>query len=277
MTADAARSRPDRGRRVRSRPARSARPRSASSPPPSASSAGAASAGSGCRRSPRRPGCRGARCTATSRARTTCWPRRPTTTRRASATGSTRSLAAAERARGAHRRLHGLRLRLHPLPPVPPALRVRARLRHELPARPPAGAARRAGASAWATRSTPCPPWPRGDLGREQLADVIVRLFASSWIIPETDDASLVQSVNRILQIRSEERRWQRPWRPHRTTPTARRRRLRRETRWRRMDPDMAANPQPVFKMLRDDMPGHVDRGHAVGQGCPPVAQGGDR
>jgi AcrR family transcriptional regulator len=44
-----------------------------------------------------------------------------------------------------------------------------------------------------------------GSLGREQLADVIVRLFASSWIIPETDDASLVQSVNRILQINSEE------------------------------------------------------------------------
>jgi AcrR family transcriptional regulator len=44
-----------------------------------------------------------------------------------------------------------------------------------------------------------------GSLGRGQLADVIVRLFASSWIIPETDDASLVQSVNRILQISSEE------------------------------------------------------------------------
>ncbi len=44
-----------------------------------------------------------------------------------------------------------------------------------------------------------------GSLGRDQLADVIVRLFASSWIIPETDDASLVQSVNRILQISSEE------------------------------------------------------------------------
>ena len=43
-----------------------------------------------------------------------------------------------------------------------------------------------------------------GTLGREQLADVIVRLFASSWIIPETDDASLVQAVNQILQIRSE-------------------------------------------------------------------------
>jgi AcrR family transcriptional regulator len=44
-----------------------------------------------------------------------------------------------------------------------------------------------------------------GTLRREELADVIVRLFASSWIIPETDDASLVQSVNRILQISSEE------------------------------------------------------------------------
>jgi AcrR family transcriptional regulator len=44
-----------------------------------------------------------------------------------------------------------------------------------------------------------------GSLGRDQLADVIVRLFASSWIIPETDDASLVQSVNRILQISPEE------------------------------------------------------------------------
>ena len=43
-----------------------------------------------------------------------------------------------------------------------------------------------------------------GTLGREELADVIVRLFASSWIIPETDHASLVQAVNQILQIRSE-------------------------------------------------------------------------
>jgi AcrR family transcriptional regulator len=44
-----------------------------------------------------------------------------------------------------------------------------------------------------------------GTLGRDELADVIVRLFASSWIIPETDDASLVQSVNCLLQISSEE------------------------------------------------------------------------
>jgi AcrR family transcriptional regulator len=49
------------------------------------------------------------------------------------------------------------------------------------------------------------PAVARGDLDREQLADVIVRLFASSWIIPETDDASLVQSVNRILQIEPED------------------------------------------------------------------------
>ena len=41
-------------------------------------------------------------------------------------------------------------------------------------------------------------------LDRERLADVIVRLFASSWIIPETDEASLVDSLSRILQIRSE-------------------------------------------------------------------------
>jgi AcrR family transcriptional regulator len=44
-----------------------------------------------------------------------------------------------------------------------------------------------------------------GTLGREELADVIVRLFASSWIIPETDDASLVQAVTRILQISTKE------------------------------------------------------------------------
>jgi AcrR family transcriptional regulator len=48
------------------------------------------------------------------------------------------------------------------------------------------------------------PAVARGELEREQLADVIVRLFASSWIIPESDDASLVQSVNRILQIEPE-------------------------------------------------------------------------
>jgi len=40
-----------------------------------------------------------------------------------------------------------------------------------------------------------------GDLDREQIADVIVRLFASSWIIPETDEESLVDSLRGILQI----------------------------------------------------------------------------
>ncbi len=40
-----------------------------------------------------------------------------------------------------------------------------------------------------------------GELDREQLADVIVRLFASSWIIPESDETSLVHSLSRILQI----------------------------------------------------------------------------
>jgi AcrR family transcriptional regulator len=44
-----------------------------------------------------------------------------------------------------------------------------------------------------------------GTLRREELVDVIARLFASSWIIPETDDASLVQSLNRVLQISSKE------------------------------------------------------------------------
>jgi AcrR family transcriptional regulator len=38
-----------------------------------------------------------------------------------------------------------------------------------------------------------------GAMTREQLADVIVRLFASSWIIPESDDRMLVQSINSIL------------------------------------------------------------------------------
>ncbi len=38
-----------------------------------------------------------------------------------------------------------------------------------------------------------------GSLSREQLADVIVRLFVSSWIIPEPDDRALVQSINGLL------------------------------------------------------------------------------
>ncbi len=40
-----------------------------------------------------------------------------------------------------------------------------------------------------------------GALGRDQLADVIVRVFAASWIIPQTDDDSLVHSLNQILQL----------------------------------------------------------------------------
>jgi AcrR family transcriptional regulator len=38
-----------------------------------------------------------------------------------------------------------------------------------------------------------------GSLSREQLVDVIVRLFASSFIIPESDDRALVQAVDGIL------------------------------------------------------------------------------
>ena len=45
------------------------------------------------------------------------------------------------------------------------------------------------------------PAVKRGDLSREQLADVIVRLFASSWIIPESDERTLVDSINHILEI----------------------------------------------------------------------------
>jgi AcrR family transcriptional regulator len=45
------------------------------------------------------------------------------------------------------------------------------------------------------------PAVKRGDLDREQLADVIVRLFASSWIMPESDERTLVDSINRILEI----------------------------------------------------------------------------
>jgi hypothetical protein len=38
-----------------------------------------------------------------------------------------------------------------------------------------------------------------GTLSRGQLADVIVRLFVSSLIMPEPDDRALVQSINAIL------------------------------------------------------------------------------
>ena len=38
-----------------------------------------------------------------------------------------------------------------------------------------------------------------GRLSRAQLTDLIVRLFASSWLIAESDEQSLVQSINQIL------------------------------------------------------------------------------
>jgi AcrR family transcriptional regulator len=38
-----------------------------------------------------------------------------------------------------------------------------------------------------------------GALSREQLADVVVRLFASSFIIPESDERTVVQSIHGIL------------------------------------------------------------------------------
>jgi AcrR family transcriptional regulator len=43
-----------------------------------------------------------------------------------------------------------------------------------------------------------------GAMTRAQMADVIVRLFASSWIIPESDDRMLVQSINSILFAQSQ-------------------------------------------------------------------------
>jgi AcrR family transcriptional regulator len=43
-----------------------------------------------------------------------------------------------------------------------------------------------------------------GRLNREQLADVIVRLFVSSLIMPEADDRALVQSINALLLTASE-------------------------------------------------------------------------
>jgi hypothetical protein len=38
-----------------------------------------------------------------------------------------------------------------------------------------------------------------GRLSREQMVDVVIRLFASSFIIPESDDRALVQSVTGML------------------------------------------------------------------------------
>jgi AcrR family transcriptional regulator len=38
-----------------------------------------------------------------------------------------------------------------------------------------------------------------GELNRSQLTDIIVRLFASSWLIAESDERTLVQSINTLL------------------------------------------------------------------------------
>ena len=38
-----------------------------------------------------------------------------------------------------------------------------------------------------------------GALNRSQLTDIIVRLFASSWLIAESDERTLVQSINTLL------------------------------------------------------------------------------
>lgn len=43
------------------------------------------------------------------------------------------------------------------------------------------------------------PAVARGESTREQLADVIVRLFASSWIIAESDERTLAETINHIL------------------------------------------------------------------------------
>ena len=43
-----------------------------------------------------------------------------------------------------------------------------------------------------------------GSLDRGQMADLIVRLFASSWIIPELDDRDLVQSITGLLTSTTE-------------------------------------------------------------------------
>ena len=42
-----------------------------------------------------------------------------------------------------------------------------------------------------------------GRLTREEVADLVVRLFASSWIIPETDHGALVHALERTLQVRT--------------------------------------------------------------------------
>ena len=40
-----------------------------------------------------------------------------------------------------------------------------------------------------------------GRLTREEVADLVARLFVSSWIIPETDHGALVRALERTLQV----------------------------------------------------------------------------
>jgi hypothetical protein len=98
----------------------------------------------------------------------------------------------------AHPGLRGLRVRLHQDAPGPFPLRDRARVRVGLSARAPAEAADRPSGQLGDALDT-VPAVASGSLSREQLVDVVVRLFASSFIIPEPDDRALVQSVNGML------------------------------------------------------------------------------
>ena len=45
------------------------------------------------------------------------------------------------------------------------------------------------------------PPVRDGQLTREEVADLVARLFVSSWIIPETDHGALVRALERTLQV----------------------------------------------------------------------------
>ncbi len=45
------------------------------------------------------------------------------------------------------------------------------------------------------------PPVRDGRLTREEVADLVARLFVSSWIIPETDHGALVRALERTLQV----------------------------------------------------------------------------
>ncbi len=42
-----------------------------------------------------------------------------------------------------------------------------------------------------------------GRLTREEVADLVVRLFVSSWIVPETDHGALVRALESTLEVRT--------------------------------------------------------------------------